>query len=393
MSQGHYTTRHQKQRMNYPRSVTLLLTAFLLLIAIRSKESADPPVETGPYAFSYPSNFGNRFTIPADNPMTKQGVQLGRMLFYEKKLSADNTMSCASCHDQKRAFTDGTAFSRGVDGTPTSRSSMSLANLLWVRQFFWDGRAKSLEEQAITPLTDPHEMGQSLAVSAKKLQQTSAYPPLFKLAFGSDTITGERLTKALAQFERTLISSNSRYDQFLAGQYQPTEQEKRGHDLFMTHPVPEQKLRGANCGDCHGGYKTFMEFYHNNGLDAEPKDQGREKMTGRNNDRGRFRVPTLRNIALTAPYMHDGRFKTLEEVLDHYNDHIQPSPTLAPLVMEATNEVGGKSLLLTPQEKQDVIAFLHLLTDSTFITNPRFSDPHTRPALNPKPAAQPKTRK
>jgi cytochrome c peroxidase len=161
----------------------------------------------------------------------------------------------------------------------------------------------------------------------------------------------------------------------------------------MTHPVPEQKLRGANCGDCHGGYKTFMEFYHNNGLDAEPKDQGREKMTGRNNDRGRFRVPTLRNIALTAPYMHDGRFKTLEEVLDHYNDHIQPSPTLAPLVMEATNEVGGKSLLLTPQEKQDVIAFLHLLTDSTFITNPRFSDPHTRPALNPKPAAQPKTRK
>jgi cytochrome c peroxidase len=379
--------------MNYRRSVTLLLTVFLLLVVIRSKESSDPPVETGPYEFKFPTNFGNRYTIPANNPMTKQGVQLGRMLFYEKKLSADNSMSCGTCHEQRRAFTDGMAFSVGVDRTQTRRSSMSLANLLWVRQFFWDGRAKSLEEQAIVPMTDPHEMGQSLEESAKKLQRTAAYPPLFKLTFGSDTITGERITQAIAQFERTLISSNSRYDKFLAGEYQPTEQEKRGHDLFMTHPVPEQKLRGANCGDCHGGYKTFMEFYHNNGLDAEPKDQGREKISGRNNDRGRFRVPTLRNIALTAPYMHDGRFKTLEEVLDHYNDHVQSSPTLAPLIIEATNEVGGKSLLLTPQEKQDVIAFLHMLTDSTFITDPRFSDPHLRPELKPRPAAKPSARK
>lgn len=370
-----------------------MLGLFLLLAVTQSKESSDPPIETGPYEFSYPSNFGNRFTIPANNPMTKQGVHLGRMLFYEKKLSVDNSMNCATCHQQQLAFTDGKAFSVGVDGTQTNRSSMSIANLLWVRQFFWDGRAKGLEEQAITPLTDAHEMGQPLEESAKKLQQTSVYPPWFKLAFGSDTITGERITMALAQFERTLISSNSRYDQYLAGTYQPTEQEKRGHDLFMTHPVPEQNLRGANCGDCHGGYKTFMEFYHNNGLEAEPKDLGREKITKRGNDRGRFRVPTLRNIALTAPYMHDGRFKTLEEVLDHYNDHIQPSATLAPLIIEATNEVGGKSLLLTPQEKQDVIAFLHMLTDSTFITDPRFSDPHPQIANGVKPEAKGKTKK
>jgi cytochrome c peroxidase len=297
-------------------------------------------------------------------------------------------MSCGTCHQQRLAFTDGLPFSRGIDGTATSRSSMSLANLAWVRQFFWDGRAKSLEEQAVTPLTDAHEMGQSLEVSSGKLQKTTLYPPLFKLAFGSDTITGTRITQAISQFERTMVSANSRYDQFLAGTYQPTEQEKRGHDLFMTHPVPEQNLRGANCGDCHGGYKTFMEFYHNNGLDSLPKDIGREKLTSRYTDRGRFRVPTLRNIALTAPYMHDGRFKTLEEVLDHYNDHVQMSSSLAPLIIEATNEVGGKSLLLTPNEKQDVIAFLHMLTDSTFITEPRFSDPNLKPEMPAKAKAK-----
>ena len=214
------------------------LCVLFTFVATRSRESSGPEVETGPYELKYPSNFGNRLTIPANNPLTKPGVHLGRLLFYEKKLSANNALSCGTCHQQRLAFTDGLAFSNGIDGTPTSRSSMSLANLAWVRQFFWDGRAKSLEEQAITPLTDPHEMGQSLEVSAQKLQQTSGYPPLFKRAFGSDTITGERLTKAIAQFERTLVSANSRYDQFLAGTYQPTDQEKRGHDWFMTHPVP-----------------------------------------------------------------------------------------------------------------------------------------------------------
>ena len=379
--------------MTHKSLLSVLLALFGVLVVTQSKESADPPVATGPYEFSFPSTFGKRFTIPADNPMTKQGVHLGRMLFYEKKLSANNTMSCGTCHQQQRAFTDGQAFSRGIDGTETSRSSMSLANLLWVKTFFWDGRAKSLEEQAITPLTEPHEMGQALGVSAKKLQQTATYPPLFRLAFRSDTITGERITKALAQFERTLISGNSRYDQYLAGQYQPTAAEKRGHDLFMTHPVAEQNLRGANCGDCHGGYKTFMEFYHNNGLDSLPKDVGREKFTNKATDRGRFRVPTLRNIVLTAPYMHDGRFKTLEEVLDHYNEHVQPSASLSPLISEATNELGAKSLKLTPQEKQDVIAFLHMLTDSTFITDPRFSNPHPKLPTAAKATAKTKAKK
>lgn len=335
-----------------------------------------------PYALSYPANFGGRFTIPADNPTTQEGVHLGRFLFYEKKLSATNALSCGTCHEQQRAFTDGKILSEGVDGTPTARNTMSLANLLWVRNFFWDGRSAGLEAQAVFPLTDPHEMGQSLAESVSKLRQTSTYPTLFKAAFGSDRITEDQILKALAQFERTLISADSPYDRYLAGSYQPTASELRGMALFMNSPVPEKNLRGANCGHCHGGSKTFKELFHNNGLDSQPTDPGREKATGEVADQGRFRVPTLRNIALTAPYMHDGRFSTLSQVLDHYNGHIQNSPTLSTFLQGVSNEPGGTSLALTSGEKTDIVAFLNLLTDSTFITNPAFSDPN-QPLKNP----------
>lgn len=334
-----------------------------------------PDQKPRPYTFRYPANFGSRFLIPDNNPTTREGVQLGRMLFYEKKLSAGNTLSCESCHEQKRAFTDGKKFSIGTGGALTARNSMSLANLLWVRSFFWDGRAGSLEEQAVFPLTDQHEMGQPIEVSAAKLRATGDYPSLFKIAFGSDSITGENILKALAQFERTLISANAPYDRYLAGNYQPTEQEIRGMSIFMDGPVPEKKIRGANCGHCHGGPKTFKELFHNNGLDSIPADMGREKFTGQPADRGRFRVPTLRNIGLTAPYMHDGRFTTLEQVLDHYNEHIRESETLSSFLRDVSNETDGKSLFLNSQEKQDIVSFLHMLTDSSFITNPEFSNP------------------
>lgn len=335
-----------------------------------------------PYVLTYPANFGGRFTIPSDNPTTQEGVHLGRFLFYEKKLSATNALSCATCHEQQRAFTDGKVLSVGIDGTLTPRNTMSLANLLWVRNFFWDGRSAGLEAQAVFPLTDPHEMGQSLAESVTKLRQTSTYPTLFKAAFGSDQITEDQILKALAQFERTLISADSPYDRYLAGSYQPTASELRGMALFMDGPVPEKGLRGANCGHCHGGPKTFKELFHNNGLDSLPTDRGREKATGEVADRGRFRVPTLRNIALTAPYMHDGRFASLAQVLDHYNEHIQQSPTLSTFLQGISNEPGGTSLALTSGEKSDIVAFLNLLTDSTFITNPAFSDPN-QPLKNP----------
>lgn len=361
--------------------LSLILFLFVAISHSQEATQADQPIATGPYKLEYPANFGDRLTIPADNPLTKEGVHLGRMLFYEKKLSADNSMSCGTCHQQKLAFTDGQAFSRGVHGEQGRRSSMSLTNLVWVRRFFWDGRAASLEEQARIPIEDSLEMHQPLDKAVEKLQKTTLYPTLFKLVFGSEQITGENVLKAIAQFERTLITSNSRYDQHLRGEYTPTAQELNGLNLFMTHPVPEDNLRGANCGDCHGGPKTMMEFYHNNGLEANPKDIGREAITKRYVDRGRFRVPSLRNIALTAPYMHDGRFKTLEEVLDQYNEHVQMSSSLSPLVIEATNQPGGKTLLLTPQEKKDVIAFLHMLTDSTFIQDPRFSDPFAQTSV------------
>ncbi len=334
-----------------------------------------------PYDLQYPANFGSRFVIPADNPTTKDGVYLGRLLFYEKALSANNNISCESCHQQSLAFTDGKPFSIGTDGSLTSRSSMSLANLLWVRNFFWDGRSPSLEDQAKFPLTDPHEMGQPLSESAKKLSNNKLYPPLFAKAFGSSIITQDQILKALSQFERTLISAGSNYDRYLAGKYMPTAQQLRGLQLFENGPDPKNGIRGANCGHCHGGVKNFKELFHNNGLDSVAADRGREQFTGQRTDRARFRVPTLRNIMLTAPYMHDGRFATIEQVLDHYNEHIQQSPTLSAFLQNISNEPDGKYLALTKEEKSDLTAFLVMLTDSSFITNPAFSNPH--PISNP----------
>ena len=332
--------------------------------------------ETTPYTLQYPANFGGRFTIPADNPTTREGVYLGKMLFYEKKLSADNSISCESCHLQKLAFTDGRALSIGADKSLTTRSSMSLTNLLWVRNFFWDGRSPSLEEQAVFPLTNVHEMGQPLSESVAKLKKTSLYPPLFKAAFGTDMITEEQILKALSQFERTLISADSKYDQYLAGTYKPTAGELRGMALFTNGPAPEKMIRGANCEHCHGGVKTFKELFHNNGLDSAFSDNGRANFTNQAEDKGRFRVPTLRNILLTAPYMHDGRFATIDQVLDHYNEHILDSPTLSSFLKDVSNDKNGKKLALTSDEKRDIVSFLSMLTDSTFIANPEFSNPH-----------------
>jgi len=264
---------------------------------------------------------------------------------------------------------------------------MSLANLLWVQNFFWDGRASGLEAQAITPLTDPHEMGQSLDSAVAKLRAAPEYADLFIDAFGGmpggdygghSPITPDRLVKALAQFERTLISSNSRYDQYIRGETQLTPEEQRGLTLFFgpatNFPPPTTRVRSAGCANCHGGPRTFNETYHNNGLDTEPKDSGRADVTHKDYDLGRFRVVTLRNIALTAPYMHDGRFTTLAEVIDHYSDHLRSSPTLSPSLRDTSNT--PIALHLSPQEKSDLLAFLNTLTDSTFITDRRFGDPH-----------------
>ena len=360
-------------------NINTILSTTILIILVSTAQQCDKKITPAQdFQFKTPAHFGKTYVIPETNPMTQEGVELGRMLFYEHALSRDSSLSCATCHQQALAFTDGMDVSIGIDGQSLDRSAMSLVNLLWVNQFFWDGRAESLEEQALIPLTDPREMDMNLEEAVNRLQNSALYPPLFKKAFGTKKINPILIARALGQFQRTLISSDSRYDKIINGELTPTLDEQRAINLFMTHPVPEVSIRGGNCGDCHGSHLTTLNTFHNNGLDSKPKDPGLKRITDDPYDLGKMRAPSLRNIALTAPYMHDGRFKTLEEVLDHYNEHIQYSDYLDPLIMEATNEVDGESLLLTEQEKQDILLFLHLLTDSTFIQNPKFSDPFTK---------------
>lgn len=364
-----------------------LVIVCLIVYACSSSNSIEPevPFAPTPYNLNTPFYFGENFQIPEDNPTTEEGVGLGRMLFYETRLSGDNTQSCASCHIQSKAFTDGNQFSEGIDGLKGTKNAMSLTNLLWQKRFFWDGRSTSLEEQSLIPIEDPIEMHETLENAVAKLQADTEYPVKFRLAFGSDSITADNIGKALAQFERTLISDDSRYDQYLRGEYQPTEQELLGISMFQTHPIPEIGLRGGNCGDCHvgamlSGELTGFQGFHNNGLDSDADlKPGLQSVTGNEFDKGKFKAPSLRNIALTAPYMHDGRFNTLEEVLEHYDEHIQRSATLDPLIIEASNEivVSGEpiKLHLTDTEKEAILSFLHMLTDSTFIQNEKFSNP------------------
>jgi cytochrome c peroxidase len=367
------------------RSVALLMLCGLMLTAaaigfMRYREPDPTPLQ----GFTAPFVFGN-FTVPADNPLTEEAVQLGRRLFYDKRLSGDNTVSCSTCHVQHLAFTDGKAKAVGISGQPLAFNSMSLANLLWGTQhFFWNGRAGTLEEQALVPIQGADEMAQDLDQLIGELEADDVYPDLFRKAYGK--ISADNIARALASFERTLISADSRYDQYLRGEVKLSAEEELGRKLFMAHPDVKVSLRGANCIDCHSqfltsGFKAQFDGFSNNGLDTEAMlSPGLQLVTGQLADRGKFKAPTLRNIALTAPYMHDGRFSTLEQVLDHYNEGIRYSDTLSPLIMEADNQqqdtVGSSiSLNLNEEEKHAIIAFLHTLTDRRFSTEEKFSNP------------------
>ena len=342
------------------------------------------PDPTPLQGFTAPFVFGN-FQVPAGNPLTEEAVQLGRRLFYDKQLSGDNTVSCSTCHMQHLAFTDGKARAVGVSGKPLEFNSMSLANLLWgAQRFFWNGRAGSLEEQALVPIQHPDEMAQDLDELVGELETDETYADQFRGAYGR--ISAENIARALASFVRTLISANSRYDQYLRGEVKLSAQEELGRKLFMAHPDVKVSQRGANCIDCHSqfltsGFSAQFDGFSNNGLDTDAMlNPGLQILTDQDADRGKFKVPTLRNIALTAPYMHDGRFSTLEQVLDHYNEGIRYSDTLSPLIMEADNQQQDTaglriSLNLNAEEKHAIIAFLHTLTDRSFITEEKFSDP------------------
>ncbi|MGI4832796.1 MAG: cytochrome-c peroxidase [Janthinobacterium lividum] len=360
-----------------------LLSALALGVASCQKgggtEPAAPTPAPTPYALAVPAGFPAPI-IPADNPLTNEGVALGRRLFYETALSSTGTMACGSCHQQSKAFTDGRALAVGVDGVANPRGAMSLTNVLWSSAFDWDGAFSTLEAQAQHPIENPIELHQSLAAGVAKLQATSTYPPLYKAAFGTGTITNDLTLKALAQFERTLISAGSRYDKFTVSRTGFSADELAGLQLYTTHIAPGV-VRGAECFHCHTQPLMSSQYagqFFNNGLDLTFADAGRGAVTGLAVDQGKFIAPTLRNLVFTAPYMHDGRFKTLEEVLDHYSDHVQmASPNLDNnLIQGLNNPPFGTHMDLTATEKKQVMAFLKTLTDSAFVADKRFADPH-----------------
>jgi len=346
------------------------MAALLLLCAGAHLLGKDRKVKVGgltPYVIPLPEFVGDYFDkMPPDpeNPLTEEGIALGRKLFYDKRLSADNSISCGSCHRQEFAFADNHRFSLGVHDSVGIINTMPLFNLGWSRKLFWDGRAGSLLEQVNEPVINRLEMATTWGQVMSKLQQDKEYPRLFKKVFGTDQINSTLIMKALVQFEMTLVSFNTRFDQYYFGGRADvlTPEEERGLDIFFGF---------GNCNHCHSDVLLTDNYFRNNGLDLDPHP-GLYNTTGKETDRGRFKVPSLRNVALTAPYMHDGRFTTLEEVVDFYSTGIQQkSPNVDEHIVPL-----GKGLFLSPQQRSDLVAFLRTLTDSSFIRNPAYSDPY-----------------
>lgn len=307
--------------------------------------------------------------IPANNSQTVEGIALGRKLFFDPILSGDGTQACASCHSPEFAFTDSNRFSTGITMQQGNRNSMPIFNAAWNfnSKFFWDGRANSLENQALGPVVNPIEMNNTWPNAVASLQASSIYPNMFDDAFGTSIIDSTLVTKAIAQFERTLISANSRFDQFQLGLIALTPSEASGFDIY------NNSFKG-DCFHCHGTGANPLwtdNLFHNNGLDATFTDLGLGAVTGNSADNGKFKTPSLRNLAFTAPYMHDGRFATLDEVIDQYSSGLVNSPTIDPL-MQLIGQGGSQ---LTPSEKADLKAFLLSLSDNDFISNPNFQAP------------------
>ena len=300
--------------------------------------------------------------VASDNPLTNEGKQLGRMLFYEKKLSRNNTVACASCHHQELAFSDSNTVSFGVDSITGTRQAMALFNLAYSKSgFFWDGRADVLRHQSLLPIENEMELDETLANVITKLSNEQIYLDQFNLVFGNNEITEDKIGLALEQFLTSMVSKNSRYDQFSRDEIGLTTSELKGEQLYSD----------KGCDNCHSGFNFDAQdnIFLNNGLDAtnDFSDLGRALVTNLNRDKAKFKSPSLRNIAVSAPYMHDGRFSTLEEVLNHYSFQVKESTTVDGSV------VGGFELTLS--EQADLIAFLETLTDEEFLSNNAFSNP------------------
>jgi len=336
-----------------------MLLFILLSLALVACSNGDKSLGTNsgqptPYALNIPPRFPPA-TIPPDNALSVEGIDLGRQLFHDPILSADSTIACASCHLASAAFSDPLPRSRGIAGT-TRRNSMPLFNLAWSSDFFWDGRSPSLEDQALHPVEDVIEMGEQWDNVINKLERHPRYPALFARAFGDHLPIGKELVaQAIAQFERTLISADSRYDRWLRGELELTVEERAGFNLFFT----EQ----GDCFHCHVDPLFTDNEFHNNGLDMAPPDSGLAALSGRRSDIGKFKTPSLRNIEYTGPYMHDGRFDTLEEVVEHYNAGFARNSLTDPLLLIRP------SLDLNPAQKAALVAFLKTLSDASFIAD------------------------
>ena len=312
-----------------------------------------------PIYFEVPKKFPKPVYDFKNNPLTEEGFQLGRQLFYDPILSKDNTISCASCHLQQTGFTHvDHDLSHGIEGKIGTRNSLTLQNLAWSKNFMWDGGVNHLDVQAIAPITSGVEMDETLENVIAKLQKSEKYQNLFQKAFGNKKITGQLTLKAISQFVVSLTTANSKYDKVIRNEEKFTPMEQKGYDLFKT-----------NCASCHTEPLLASNNFKNNGLpiDTTLNDFGRMKITQNPKDSLLFKVPTLRNIEFTFPYMHDGRFKTLNEVVNHYNKGIQKSKTLSKELQ--------KPMKLSDNQRVEIIAFLKTLTDKEFLFNPRFNFP------------------
>lgn len=320
----------------------------LSVLVVACRRATDEEVlqrDATPFTLQLPTGFPP-VTAPADNPLTLASVQLGKALFFEKRLSRDGTVSCASCHFPEHAFSDTLPLSLGVDRLPGMRNAPSLANLAYHDAFFRDGGVPTLEQQVIAPIHDPLEMDHSIFQAAAALRQQEPYAALSMRAFGAP-LDALGLSRALASYERTLLSGWSRWDRWMRGDAAAlTESERRGWELFSSAEL--------NCSACHSSFDLSDHSYHNVGQYLSYVDPGRERITLRPEDNGRFKTPTLRNIARTAPYMHDGSMATLEEVIAHFATGGLAHPNLDPEM---------RSFALTPSQEADLVAFLRSLSD------------------------------
>ncbi len=310
------------------------------------------------FELEFPSYFPKPSYDLKNNPLTQEKIDLGKALFYDPILSKDNTISCASCHSSYQAFahTDH-QLSHGINDLIGTRNAPALFNLAWQNSFMWDGAVNHLDVQALAPIAHEKEMAEKIENVIHKLRNTSLYPKLFLKAFKDTAITGELVLKALSQFQLTLISATTKYDRVKQNKTKFTEQEQKGYELFL-----------ANCNSCHTEPLFSNYKFANNGLavDTTLKDMGRYTITKQSSDSLKFKVPSLRNISYTSPYMHDGRFNKLNQVLNHYIS-IKDSKVLSPELK--------KPIQLTPNQKTDLTAFLLTLNDSAFVFNPQHQYP------------------